>query len=118
MRNQEDNDVERRIILAIILSMAVLFLTPYVYKYFYPEALAPVEIAEQILEEDYAGVPAGEESREGINLPDSVVVDEDPGFSGIEETQGVQGSFIVENGDLLLHFDTRGAVLREVELKG
>lgn len=119
MRNQEDNDVERRIILAIILSMAVLFLTPYVYKYFYPEALAPVEIAEQVLEEDYAGVPGGEEeSREGNNLPDSVRVDEDPGFSGIEETQGVQGSFIVENEDLLLHFDTRGAVLREVELKG
>jgi YidC/Oxa1 family membrane protein insertase len=118
MKNQEDNDVERRIILAIILSMAVLFLTPYAYKYFYPEALFPVEVAEQVSEEDSAGVPVDrEESPEVKSPPDSVGVDENFGYSGIEETQGVQGQFIVENEDLLLHFDTRGAVLGKVELK-
>ncbi len=117
MRNQEDNDVERRIILAIILSMAVLFLTPYVYKYFYPEALAPAEIAEQATEDIPSGIPGEQEEPAAVSPAEIRESGEDTGFSSIEGTQGIEKRLVVENEDLRLHFDTRGAILHEVELK-
>ena len=118
MINREDNDVERRIILAIILSMAVLFLTPYVYKYFYPEAAVPVEIAEQVSEEGTSVVSeAVEEVPPGTSPTEFTGGEEDSEFSSIEGTRGVEKLVIVENDDLILHFDTRGAILHEVELK-
>lgn len=117
MRNQEDNDVERRIILAIILSMAVLFLTPYVYKYFYPEALAPTRIAEQASEDISSGIPENKEEPEAAVPAGIGEAGEDTGFPSLEGTQGIEKRVIVENEDLRFHFDTRGAILHEVELK-
>ncbi len=118
MKNREDNDVERRIILAIILSMAVLFLTPYVYKYFYPEAYVPVEVSEQGQEE---GTSIVSDTKEEVPLETSprelTATEEDSEFLSVEGTKGVEKRFIVENDDLRLHFDTRGAILHEVELK-
>jgi len=120
MKNQEDNDVERRIILAIILSMAVLFLTPYAYQYFYPEAITPTQtpVQESVSVESEspepesaeAPTPAGEFGTGGEFA-------EEGEFEAIENTQGIEKRFTVENENLVLHFNTRGGVLYQAELK-
>ena len=117
MRNQEDNDVERRIILAIILSMAVLFLTPYAYRYFYPEAIVPVETAEQVEPEAAADLAAATGENASVISAESGDVAVATEYTATESTQGVERLLVLENEDIRLHFDTRGAVLKEVELK-
>lgn len=108
-------DLERRLILAIILSMLVLFATPYLFRLFYPEPpgeapagviSAPVETPEPEPTPPEVKGPAGGEA-EG-NLP-----------SGEEqlETEAVRREIEVENAHLLLRFDTAGAVLTSVRLK-
>ena len=116
--NREDNDVERRIILAIILSMAVLFLTPYVYKYFYPEAITPVEISE--VKDEQQALPAegsNEPSSEGSGQREPEKLEEAGGFTPSENTEGVERLITVENEDLRLVIDTKGASFQKVELK-
>ena len=41
MKTKEDSDVERRLLLAILLSMAVLFTAPYLLRYFNPPPPVP-----------------------------------------------------------------------------
>lgn len=121
MRNQEDNDVERRIILAIILSMAVLFITPYAYKYFYPEPItteeAPAREASSV-ESGSVGSRSPETSSTTVDAaPAPVDASTDIEFESLEDTRGTERQVTVENEDLLLHFDTRGGVLYQAELK-
>lgn len=107
MRSPEDADVERRLLLAILLSMAILFATPYVYQFFFPAPLPAVEET-TTLEVPATVAPAAEanEASAKSEVPDT-------GAETLAEPQQVR----LENEDLELVVDNRGGILESARLK-
>lgn len=109
---------ERRLILAILLSGAVLFLFPYIYRYLYPPPdMEPVgdqtQQSETIPESESApapeaATPAGESAAQ--------VAEAETPVEPITSAQPRQ--ITVENEDLVLRFSNVGAVPVSIHLKG
>ena len=104
-------DTERRLLLALLLSMTVLLVTPYLYQKLFPPPLNPtpppeqMEMSSQVQEAEVEPVQEWQEPLE-MSLPSEWL------------EQATARTLRVENRDLILHWDTAGAVLRSVQLKG
>jgi len=114
MRKQEDSDSEKRLLLAVVLSMAVLFMTPYIFRIFNPAP--PVETPSVTESAETSTMPpqADEDGLEGIP-----VVETEPVIDSqdLELTEAVPETYILENEDLILEFNNVGAGLESVRLK-
>jgi YidC/Oxa1 family membrane protein insertase len=98
-------DLERRMLLAILLAMAVLFATPYIFNRLYPvpevppaveRAAAPVEVEPE--PEIFPVIP--------------------PARADAPPTEAEARTVILENEDLLMHWNSAGGVLESAQLKG
>jgi YidC/Oxa1 family membrane protein insertase len=109
MKTEQDSDVERRLLLAIVLSMAILFGTPYVYQKLnltpQPE-LAPTEVIEK-------PAPVATPKRAGEWKPAEAVTQK-----AVAPTDAVPREVKVETEDLRLTFTNVGAFLTSARLKG
>jgi YidC/Oxa1 family membrane protein insertase len=110
MRNPEDADVERRLLLAILLSMAILFATPYVYQFFFPAPLPPVA-GTTVVEEPPAPTAAARMAEAGDSAAKASVPE--TGMDTVAEPVLVR----LENEDLELAVDSRGGILESARLK-
>ena len=101
----QDPAVEGRLLLAIVLSMAVLLLTNYVYQKLYP-------------------TPPREQKVQEVRKPTQ---EKDPAFPAVAPvplrlgeltaTQAESRTIEIENADLVLRWNSQGAVLESVLLK-
>lgn len=108
MRSPEDADVESRLLLAILLSMAILFATPYVYQFFFP---APLPAAEEPAAVEEPAAAAARLPETGDSGERGVVPE-----AGLE-TQADPMQVRLENEDLQLVVDNRGGILGSARLK-
>ena len=108
MKTEQDSDVEKRLLLAIILSMAILFGTPYVYQKLnltpQPEPIS-TEIVEEVVPATVAKPVAEEE------------VTEQKRPAAVGATAAVPREVVVETDDLRLTFTNVGAYLKSARLK-
>lgn len=105
--NQNESGNERRLLLAIVLSMAVLFLTPYLYRWFFP-SLAPKP--EPKPEVSIKAPPADfEKSATPLAEPLSAV--------SLSATSAQPQVIEIENSELILRWNSVGAVLESAVLK-
>jgi YidC/Oxa1 family membrane protein insertase len=107
MKTEQDADVEKRLLLAIVLSMAILFGTPYIYQKLnltpQPEP-APVEVVQEPVVTPEAAPTIEEEV-----APDQA--------GAMEPTEAEPQMVYVETEDLLLSFTNVGAHLTSARLK-
>lgn len=117
MKSPEDSEVEQRLVLAIVLSLAILLGAPYLLHYFYPPPPEPVPATESERLADAGGV--SEEEERGVSAD---VEMETPAMesvtAGADDTVAAPGVWIVENPDLLLRLSNRGGVLESARLTG
>ncbi len=102
-------DLEKRLLLAMLLSMAVLLITPHLYQTYFPPPPAPEEPVEQ--GELVAAPTATPEARDQDPPPQSETVAE------WERTEAAPREITVENEDLKLVWTTAGGGLQSVLLK-
>ena len=108
---------ERRLLLALLLSSAVLFLTPYVFRYFYPPS-------EQIPFPTQAELGAPQAARPPNSVPDPIpqetaepsVSAESTIESTIEPTAAQPLEVVVRGRDLVFRFSNLGALPQSVQL--
>ena len=96
---------ESRLLLAIILSMAVLLLTPYLYQKLYPPPPEKTQL---------------QEDRDRTTLPESTPPPATkPPLGAVEgtPTEAEAQSIEIENADLVWRWNSRGAVLESALLK-
>ncbi|MFZ0428394.1 MAG: membrane protein insertase YidC, partial [Acidobacteriota bacterium] len=111
MRSQEDAEIERRLLIAILLSIAILFGTPYLYQRFFPSP--PEEAATQQTAPENTPTPRA-------TRPPRVAEAEPPAAPAAEGTPATQVNvrFVTaENDALILRFSSRGGVLVGAKLK-
>ena len=109
MRTEGDSDIEKRLLLAILLSMAVLFGTPYIYQKL--NLVTPIEVQES--------TPAESKDSEPINVGTSAKEDterETLGITELEPTQAAPRVIEIETEDLKLLFNNVGAGLQSARL--
>ena len=107
IQDPHEMDMERRLLLAMVLSMAVLFLASY-----YFQGTQPPPVAEEV--EEVSGIegapsqpgPAGE-----ATAPNAASIAARPATTAERRTVEV------ENDDLILRWSSAGAVLESVQLK-
>ena len=106
----EQMDMEKRLLMAMLLSMAVLLLIPFLYQRLGPSPAPPVvETSEEQRVEEKSIDP--EPSQERISQ-------ERPGSSeALSPTQGQDRKIQVENDDMVLTWSSTGARLKSVHLK-
>lgn len=116
MKTQDDSNIEKRLLLAILLSMAILFITPYVYNTFFPEPPAPA------VEEAVMTAPEPEEGNESAELGANAAAVEETTTAetavDVVETAAEQRRIVVESESLILEFNSVGAVVEQAQLKG
>ncbi len=100
IQDPHEMGMEKRLLLAMVLSMAVLFLVPY----FYREA-APLPPAEPVVEAQESTPPARE-------LPERVPETEEAVPATLVARQMIE----VANEDLVLRWSNRGVVLQSAQL--
>lgn len=108
MRSQEDVEIERRLLLAILLSMAILFGAPYIYERLFPSPPVEPEVAAQAVQEREPASAGGEE----LSTSSSQV--EEPAASTgspVPETVADAREIVVENQSVVLRFSNVGARL-------
>ena len=102
-------DLEKRLLLAMLLSMAVLLITPHLYQTYFPPPPAPEEPFEE--SEQVRAPTAIPEARVQAPPPQSETVAE------WERTEAAPREITVENDDLVLRWTTVGGGLQSVLLK-
>lgn len=110
----QEPDIERRLLLAIVLSMAILFVTPFIYQQLYPPPEQPPAIAEP----ESLSPPEPAQPFQPTDSASSIEAEE-PTPSPLE-TVAVEGEareVTVENDQLILTLDTRGGVITSIQLK-
>ncbi|UCF35953.1 MAG: membrane protein insertase YidC [Acidobacteriota bacterium] len=111
MKTQEDSDIEKRLLFAILLSMAILFVTPYIYEHFYPTPEVPAE--ELVSESPGPAIPVDQAEAEA----DSEDLSSVEPAQGVEEevvvdpTEAEARRIVVEGGDLIVEINTVGGVI-------
>jgi YidC/Oxa1 family membrane protein insertase len=102
-------DLEKRLLLAMLLSMAVLLITPHLYQTIFP----PPPVTEESQEESkqVAAPTATPEARVQASPPQSETTTE------WERTEAAPREITVENEHLTLRWTTAGGGLQSVLLK-
>ncbi len=105
-------DTEKRLLLAIILSMLVLFGAPYVYRQIHPPAPVPeqAEVAEK------PATPTPPQAKEAKPTTPKEAVPP-PVETPVTPTQAKPETVTVQNDDLTLKWNNVGAVLESALLK-
>ncbi len=105
-------DTEKRLLIAILLSMAILLATPYLYQAFFP---SPPAAAPQTP----ATLPAAQEDRPGEPAPIQQEAEPAPPERPATPTRTAASpqSVQVENEDMILRWSNVGAVLESARLK-
>ena len=102
-------DLEKRLLLAMLLSMAVLLITPHLYQAYFP----PPPVPEQPMEQS-------EQEATPIEIPEAKIEDPPPqpeAEGDWERTEATAREITVENDDLSLRWSTAGGGLQSVLLK-
>ncbi|MEJ2083859.1 MAG: membrane protein insertase YidC, partial [Acidobacteriota bacterium] len=115
MKSSEDADIERRLLIAILLSIAILFGTPYIYQKIYPpppeEAVPPVTEQTSVPKP-----PAPSEAVPEQPKPEARQVRPTTSESAVATTAQVR-EITVESDSLILRFRSQGAELVGAKLK-
>ncbi len=106
MKSQEDVEIERRLLLAILLSMAILFGAPYLYERFFPSPPAPPAAATEVSQQ---GESPEKPPVEPVEKPPAVAASE--GMGEMPETVADAREILVENDSLALRFSNVGGRL-------
>ncbi len=112
MKSPEDADVERRLLIAILLSMAILFATPYVYQFFFPVPPGSTPRQETVVGGEVPPAAEVEKADAGAWTGGETAVAGGPADT-VAEPQEVR----LENADVELVLDSRGAVVTSARLK-
>lgn len=105
--------MEKRLLLAVLLSMAVLLAMPYLFEGFLPQP--PQEQGSQQTVE--TATPAAEEVPvETEQLPPATPEEAEGGDGTVQTIQGEPQILQVSNSDLRLEFSSTGAVIRSARL--
>lgn len=103
-------DMEKRLLMAMLLSMAVLLLIPFLYQRFEPPPPpAVVETPEEQEVEEHRAEPEPSPERVSRETP--------PSSEPLSPTQGQDRKIQVENDDMVLTWSSTGARLESVHLK-
>ncbi len=103
-------DMEKRLLMAMLLSMAVLLLIPFLYQRFEPPpAPAVVETPEEQEVEEQRAEPEPPPERVSRETP--------PSSEPLSPTRGQDRKIQVENDDMVLTWSSTGARLESVHLK-
>ena len=106
IQDPSDNEMERRLLFAMVLSMAVLFLVPTLYNKVYPPATQQHLDLEQV---------ARPKSQPLIQPTESLL--EVPAELEVETTRATPQVIELENKDLILRWNNSGAVLESARLR-
>lgn len=111
--NPKQEGTEKRLLIAIVLSMAVLFVTPYLFQKFYPTPPAPPR---QRIETPKPEAQKREESEAAKPAPEQAAADLKP--AGEQPPTAARPRVVeIENADLILRWNNMGAVLESAKLK-
>ena len=103
-------DAEKRLLLALVLSMAVVFTAPHLYQKFFP-APPEAEQVRQVQQTSRRPIPAQEAGKAPPVRVDEVEAVE------VTPTRALEKSVAVENEDLILRWSNVGAILQSARLK-
>lgn len=103
-------DMEKRLLMAMLLSMAVLLLIPFLYQRFEPPP--PPAVVETPEEQE-----VGEQRAEPEPPPERVSRETPSSSEPLSPTQGQDRKIQVENDDMVLTWSSTGARLESVHLK-
>ncbi len=122
MKSQEDAEIERRLLIAILLSIAILFGTPYLYQKFFPSETAEVPSTTSAPAQTRTTGPSGAQENQQRTIeaaPSETAREAPPETSASAEpaTRAQEREIRVENDVLVLRFSTRGGVLVGARLK-
>lgn len=118
MRSQEDADIERRLLIAILLSIAILFGTQYVYRRIFPSEPAQPPATVTARQETRAEEPAQQVTpREAAPEPEQTAGGGSEPSTTAAATRADIREIRVETDTLVLTFSTRGATLVGAKLK-
>ena len=106
----EQMDMEKRLLMAMLLSMAVLLLIPFLYQRLGPSP--PPVVVETAEEQEVEERPVEPEPPQ-----ESVSQDSPPGSEPLSPTRGQDRRIQVENDDMVLTWSSTGARLESVQLK-
>lgn len=111
--NPSQEGTERRLLIAIVLSMAVLFLTPYLYQKFYP---TPPEPPRPPVEQRKPETQKREAIESAQPAPEPAAADLKQ--AGEQPPTAARPRVVeIENADLILRWNNVGAVLESAKLK-
>lgn len=118
MKSSEDAEIERRLLIAILLSIAILFGTPYLYQKFYPtppEETPPPAATEQT---QAPKPPSPEPETQAPEQPEvGVQTSSGPASQAVPVTTAQVREISVESDTLILRFSSRGAEMVGAKLK-
>lgn len=106
IQDPSDNEMERRLLLAMVLSMAVLFLVPYFYNKVSPPA------PRQPIGAEEAAQPESQPIARPTEIPLEVPIEPE-----VEPTRAARQGIPLENEDLILRWNSEGGVLESARLK-
>jgi YidC/Oxa1 family membrane protein insertase len=113
MKTKEDSDIERRLLLAILLSMAVLFTAPYLLRYFNPPPPVPPATQTTIQSEEAPVEAPTVAERSEPEVETTEALPESGPATAAEPME-----ILVESESMRLRFTNVGAALESVRLKG
>jgi len=112
MRKPDDVELERRLLVAVLLSMAILFAVPYVYEYFFPTPPVVETAGSEVV---LGGSGAGETPvAQPISEPEKASEQQGDG----EATKATAAEFEIENDAMIFRFSNVGACLVSARWKG
>jgi len=112
MKTKEDSDIERRLLLAILLSMAVLFTAPYLLRYFNPAPPVPPVTETTIQSEETRVEALTVVERAELEATATEAVPESGPATSAEPVD-----IVVESESMRLRFTNVGAALASVRLR-
>jgi YidC/Oxa1 family membrane protein insertase len=113
MKSQEDSDIEKRLLLAIALSMAILFVTPYIYQQLFPPPEPPPPPVEEVARRPE---PPDEMIRPEPREEETPLPDRDP-RADVAATRAEPREIQVESETLRLRFSNVGAAIVSAQLQ-
>lgn len=117
MKTPEESDIEKRLLLAIVLSMAILFTVPYIYREFLPETPEVLPVAPPASGEEASERPSLPEEGPGVSEAIPSPAESTERTTPEQFTEAEERKLVVENDHLILTFSNVGAQLVSVRLK-
>ena len=122
MADNNEPNIEQRLLIAVLVSLAILFSTQYLYQVYFPPPEAPPAVEQEEAPQEAsassesgpATEPSPAVSQEQAEAPPEPPVQSAP---GLPPTEATARTVEIETSDLILRINTAGGIIESVRLK-